>query len=89
MDSVCEEARPREPSTSCHSEITCSTSTNLQKEVAVRPTVPEVQSQVADIAPSSSELVKKDPKLSEDDRTAAAAPKPGKTSNSNTQHKDG
>lgn len=88
MDSVCEEAGPREPSKSCYSEIMCSTSTNLQKEVAVRPTMTEVQNQVADIAPSSSEMVRKDPKSFQDDRTAATATKPGKTSNSNKQHKD-
>lgn len=83
MDSVCEEASPREPSKSCQSEIMCSTSTNLQKEVAVRPTTAEVQNQVPDIAPPSSETVRKDPKPLPDDRTAATAPKPGNTSNSN------
>lgn len=88
MDSVCEEAGPRELSKSCHSEIMCSTSTNLQKEVAVRPTMTEVQNQVSDIAPSSSEMARKDPKPYQDDRTAATAPKPGKTPNSNKQHKD-
>lgn len=88
MDSVCEETRPRELSKLCHSEIMCSTSTNLQKEVAVRPAMTEVQNPVVDIAPSSSEMVRKDPKPFKDGRTAATAPKPGKTSNNYKQHKN-
>lgn len=88
MDSVCEDAGSREPSKSCHSEIMFSPTTNLQKMVAVCPTMTEVQNQVADLAPSSSETVGKDPKPFQDDRTAATPPKPGKTSNSNKQQKD-
>lgn len=86
MDSVCVDSR--EPSKSCHSEIMFSPTTNLQKVVAVCPTMTEVQNQVADLAPSSSETVGKDPKPFQDDRTAATLPKPGKTSNSNKQQKD-
>lgn len=83
MDSVCEEAGPL--STSCHSEIMCSTSANLQKEIAACLTKTEVQNQVADITPSSSEMVREDAKPFQDDRTA---PKPGKASKSNKQHKN-
>lgn len=81
MESVCEEAGPQELSKVCHSKIVCSTSSNVQKEVAVCPTIEEFQKQVADIAPSSSETVRKDPKPIQDERTAATAPKPGKTCN--------
>lgn len=88
MDSVCEDAGSREPSRSCHSELVYNTTTNLQKVVAVCPTMTEVQNQVADLAPSSSETVGKDPKSFQDDRTAATPPKPGKTSNSSRQQKD-
>uniref|UniRef100_H3C2F8 Arginyl-tRNA--protein transferase 1 n=1 Tax=Tetraodon nigroviridis TaxID=99883 RepID=H3C2F8_TETNG len=78
MDSVCEEAGP--PSKPCRPEIVCNSSTNLQKEVAVCPTMTEVQNQAADTKPSSSEMVRKDPKPFQDDRTA---PKPGAGADAN------
>lgn len=81
MESVCEEAGPQELSKVCHSEIVCSTSLNVQKKVAVCPPIAVFQSQAADIAPSSSETVRKDPKPFQDERTAATAPKPGKICN--------
>lgn len=74
MDSVCEETGPRGPSEVCRSDIMCSASTNLQKEVAVCPTITTVQNQ----GPSVSEMTEKDPKPIQDERTAASAPKPGK-----------
>lgn len=80
MESVCEEAGPEERKV-CHSEIVCSTGSNVQKEVAVCPPIAEFQNQAADIAPSSSETVRKDSKPIRDERTAATAPKPGKTCN--------
>lgn len=82
MDSVCEEAGPREPSKVCQSEIKCDTSIDIQKEVAECPAITEVQKQVADAAPASSETSRKDSVSVPDGRTTATAPKPGKKSDS-------
>lgn len=79
MESLSEETGPRELNKICHSEISRSPSTNCPKEVAVHPTTTEYQNQVTDIAPSSSETVRKAPKPIQDERAAATAPKPGKT----------
>lgn len=82
---MCEEAGPREPSKVCQSEIKCDTSTSsidIQKEVAECPAITEVQKQVADAAPASSETSRKDPVSVPDGRTTATAPKPGKKSDS-------
>lgn len=84
MESVSEEMGTRELTIMCHSEISCSTSTNFQKEVAVCPTITEFRNQVTDIVPTSSETVRKDPKPIQDERAAATAPKPGKISNETT-----
>lgn len=81
MDSVCEEAGPREPSKVCHSEVKCAAITDIQKEIAECPTITEVQKEVADAAPTSSETPRKDAGSLPDGRTTAAAPKPGKSSN--------
>ncbi|XP_041803679.1 arginyl-tRNA--protein transferase 1 isoform X1 [Chelmon rostratus] len=77
MDSVCEEASPREPSKVCHSEVKCADVTDIQKEVAECPAITEVQKEVADAAPASSETSIKDPVSVPDGRTIATAPKPG------------
>lgn len=79
MDSVCEEAGPREPSKVCRPEIECDTSTDIQKEVAECLAITEVQKQVAD---ASSETSRKSPVSVLDERTTATAPKPGKKSDS-------
>lgn len=78
MDSVCEEAGPREPSKVCHSEVKCAAITDIQKEVAECPAITEVQKEVAE--PTGSETSIKDPESVQDERTAATAPKPGKKS---------
>ena len=76
MDSVCEEAGPREPS--CQLEVKCAAITDIQKEVAECPAITEVQKEVADAAPAGSETSRKDPASVPDGRTTATAPKPGK-----------
>ncbi|XP_076599620.1 arginyl-tRNA--protein transferase 1 isoform X1 [Chaetodon auriga] len=77
MDSVCEEASPREPSKVCHSEAKCAAITDIQREVAECPAITEVQKEVAAAAPAASETSGKDPVLVPDGRTVATAPKPG------------
>lgn len=84
MESMSEEMDPRELNKMCHSEISCSTSTNFQKEVAVRPTITEFRNKVTDIVNTSSETVRKDPKPIQNERPAAPAPKPGKICNETT-----
>lgn len=79
MDSVCEEAGPREPSKACHSEVKCAAITDIQKVVAECPAITEVQEEAADAAPAGSETSRKD-SVSLDGRTTATAPKPGKKS---------
>ncbi|XP_073338184.1 arginyl-tRNA--protein transferase 1 isoform X1 [Pagrus major] len=77
MDSVCEEAGPREPAKVCQSEVKCAASIDIQKEVAECPDSTEVQKEVADVAPADSEASRKDPVSVTDGRTTATAPKPG------------
>ncbi|XP_003963747.1 arginyl-tRNA--protein transferase 1 isoform X5 [Takifugu rubripes] len=83
MESVSEEMGTQGLTKMCHSEISCSTSTNFQKEVEVRPTITEFRNQVTDIVPTSSETVRKDPKPIQDERAAATAPKPGAGADAN------
>uniref|UniRef100_A0A674NNI9 Arginyl-tRNA--protein transferase 1 n=1 Tax=Takifugu rubripes TaxID=31033 RepID=A0A674NNI9_TAKRU len=52
MESVSEEMGTQGLTKMCHSEISCSTSTNFQKEVEVRPTITEFRNQVTDIVPT-------------------------------------
>ncbi|XP_034407152.1 arginyl-tRNA--protein transferase 1 isoform X4 [Cyclopterus lumpus] len=77
MDSVCDEAGPREPSTVCHSELKCAAIADIQKELPECPAITEVQKEVVDGAPVDSEKSRKDPESVADERTTAAAPKPG------------
>ncbi|XP_031728724.1 arginyl-tRNA--protein transferase 1 isoform X3 [Anarrhichthys ocellatus] len=77
MDSVCDEARPREPSSICPSEVKRAAITDIQKELPECPAITEVQKEVADGAPADSETSRKDPESVADERTTAAAPKPG------------
>lgn len=80
---VCEEAGPREPSKVCHSEVKCAAITDIQKELPERADVTEVQREVADAAATeTSGTSRKDPVSVADERTTAAAPKPGKKSDS-------
>ncbi|XP_031140204.1 arginyl-tRNA--protein transferase 1 isoform X2 [Sander lucioperca] len=75
---VCEEAGPREPSKVCHSEVKCAAITDIQKELPERADVTEVQREVADAAATeTSGTSRKDPVSVADERTTAAAPKPG------------
>ncbi|XP_041644796.1 arginyl-tRNA--protein transferase 1 isoform X3 [Cheilinus undulatus] len=77
MDSVCEDAGPREPSKVCHSELKCASITDIEKEAAESPSITETQKDVTDAAPTSSETSRKDPASVPDGRTVASAPKPG------------
>ncbi|XP_074502757.1 arginyl-tRNA--protein transferase 1 isoform X2 [Sebastes fasciatus] len=72
MDSVCDEAGPREPS-----KVKCATITDIQKELPECPAITEAQKEVADVAPTDSETSRKDPASVADERTIATAPKPG------------
>ncbi|XP_060943635.1 arginyl-tRNA--protein transferase 1 isoform X2 [Limanda limanda] len=72
MDSVCEEARPQEPSIACHAEVKCAAITDIQKEVSECPTVTEVQKEAADAAPSGPETTKNDLMSAGDGRTATS-----------------
>lgn len=76
MDSVCEEAGPREPSKVCQSEIKCDTSKDVQKEVADGRAITEVHKLAAGATPASSETPGNDP-VSVPERRPATAPKPG------------
>ena len=80
MDSVCEEARPQEPSKVCHAEVKCAAITDIQKEVAECPTVTEVQKDAADTAPTGPETTKKDLMSAPDGRTTATSTKAGEKS---------
>ncbi|XP_071375736.1 arginyl-tRNA--protein transferase 1 isoform X3 [Centroberyx affinis] len=64
MDSMCEEAGPREPTKVCLSEVEC-------------PAITEIQKEVADSKPADSETSRKDPASVSDGRSAATTPKPG------------
>ncbi|KAF1375956.1 hypothetical protein PFLUV_G00225580 [Perca fluviatilis] len=75
---VCEEAGPREPSKVCHSEVKCAAITDIQKELPERADVTEVEKAVADaVATETLGTSRKDPVSVADERTTAAAPKPG------------
>ncbi|XP_022599702.1 arginyl-tRNA--protein transferase 1 isoform X1 [Seriola dumerili] len=77
MDSVCEEAGPREPSKVSHAEVKCPVVTDIQKEVAECPAITGVQKEVADAVPTGSEMPRNDPVSVPDGRTTATPPKPG------------
>ncbi|XP_053292318.1 arginyl-tRNA--protein transferase 1 isoform X5 [Pleuronectes platessa] len=72
MDSVCEEARPQEPSKACHAEVKCADITDIQKEISECPTVTEVQKDAVDAAPSGQETTKNDLMSAPDGRTATS-----------------
>ncbi|XP_038594065.1 arginyl-tRNA--protein transferase 1 isoform X2 [Micropterus salmoides] len=77
MDSVCEEAGPREPSKVCHSEVKCAAATDIQKELAECPAISEVQKEAEEATSTGPETSRKDPVSVPDRRTTATAPKPG------------
>ncbi|XP_040906085.1 arginyl-tRNA--protein transferase 1 isoform X2 [Toxotes jaculatrix] len=77
MDSVCEEAGPREPSKVCPAEVKCAAPTDIQKEVAECSAIREVQKEVAEAASTGSETSRTDPVSVPDGRRTATAPKPG------------
>ncbi|XP_026210681.1 arginyl-tRNA--protein transferase 1 isoform X1 [Anabas testudineus] len=76
MDSVSEEAGPREPSEVCHSKVKCAAITNIQKELTECPANTDVQKEVAGDASGSGTSSKDSPSVS-DGRTTAEAPKQG------------
>ncbi|KAM9365429.1 arginyl-tRNA--protein transferase 1 isoform 1-T1 [Pholidichthys leucotaenia] len=77
MDSVCEEAGPREPNKVCHFDLKCDTNINIKGEAAECPTIVEVQKEVVDATPTGSEMPRMDPVPVAGGRTATTAPKPG------------
>ncbi|XP_026164825.1 arginyl-tRNA--protein transferase 1 isoform X2 [Mastacembelus armatus] len=76
MDSVCEEAGPREPSKVCHSEVKCAAITDIHEELTVAA-ITDVQKEVADNLPASSDTSRKGPASVLDGKTTDPAPKPG------------
>ncbi|XP_028279434.1 arginyl-tRNA--protein transferase 1 isoform X3 [Parambassis ranga] len=77
MDSVCEEAGPREHTKVSSLDVKCAAITDIQKKVAECPSVTEVQKEAGDAMPAGSETSRKDPVSVSDGRPAATAPKPG------------
>ena len=82
MDSVCEEAGPREPTKVCQPEMKCAAIEDVQQDVTDCPAIAEVQKEVADVKPTGSETSQNDPASVSDGRTTSVAPKPGKKSDS-------
>ncbi|KAM4592175.1 arginyl-tRNA--protein transferase 1 isoform 1-T1 [Odontesthes bonariensis] len=77
MDSVCEEAGPREPTKVCQPEMKFAAIEEVQKDVTECPASAEAQKEVADVKPTGSETSQKDPASVSDGRTSSVAPKPG------------
>lgn len=80
MDSVCEESGPREPSQAFHPDVKCTDIADIQKEIVECPASTEVQKEVADAAPTSSETPRQDAASPSDGRRTPSAPKAGKSS---------
>ncbi|KAM4729413.1 arginyl-tRNA--protein transferase 1 isoform 2-T2 [Anableps anableps] len=77
MDSVCEEAGPREPSKVCQSDVKLAAISDVKQEVPNCPAPAEVQKKSVDSTAASSENSQKDSASVSDAGTAAKAPKPG------------
>ncbi|XP_072247425.1 arginyl-tRNA--protein transferase 1 isoform X3 [Leuresthes tenuis] len=77
MDSVCEEAGPREPTEVCQPEMKCAAIEDVQQDVTDCPAVAEVQKEVADVKPTGSETSQNDAASVSDSRTSSVAPKAG------------
>lgn len=76
MDSVCDEAGPREL-TKLH--LKCTALSDIQKEAADFLSIAEVQKEAADATPTGSQASQKEPTSVPAGRTPASAPKPGKS----------
>ncbi|XP_030604646.1 arginyl-tRNA--protein transferase 1 isoform X1 [Archocentrus centrarchus] len=74
MDSVCDEAGPRELS---KLHLKCTALTHIEKESADFPSITEVQKEATDAAPTGSQTSQNDPVSVPAGRTPATAPKPG------------
>uniref|UniRef100_A0A3Q0R6W3 Arginyl-tRNA--protein transferase 1 n=1 Tax=Amphilophus citrinellus TaxID=61819 RepID=A0A3Q0R6W3_AMPCI len=74
MDSVCEEAGPRELS---KLHLKCTALTHIEKESADFPSITEVQKEATDATPTGSQTSQNDPVSVPAGRTPATAPKPG------------
>lgn len=82
MDSVCEEAGPRDPTKVCHSEAKCPAIADIQKEVVECPAVTDTPNEIPVAATTTtSETPRTEPISVPDGRTAASTPKPGNLSN--------
>ncbi|CAG6017748.1 unnamed protein product [Menidia menidia] len=77
MESVCDEAGPREPTKVCQPEMKCAATEDIQHEVKNCPNFTEVQKDVADVKPLISETSQNDPASVSESRTSNVAPKPG------------
>ncbi|XP_029926154.1 arginyl-tRNA--protein transferase 1 isoform X3 [Myripristis murdjan] len=82
MESMCEEAGPREPKKVCHPEVECPAITEIQKDVVdAKPAGSETSRKdpvsVPDGRPAATETSRKDSVSVPDGRPAATAPKPG------------
>ncbi|KAM4599717.1 LOW QUALITY PROTEIN: arginyl-tRNA--protein transferase 1 [Fundulus diaphanus] len=77
MDSVCEEAGPREPAKVCQSDMKRVAITDIKQEVPNCAVVADVQKNAVDSAAASSKNSQDDSASASDGRAAAKAPKPG------------
>ncbi|XP_035982606.1 arginyl-tRNA--protein transferase 1 isoform X2 [Fundulus heteroclitus] len=77
MDSVCEEAGPREPANVCQSDVKRVAIADIKQEVPNCAAVADVEKNAADSAAASSKNSPDDSASASDGRAAAKAPKPG------------
>ncbi|XP_076020610.1 arginyl-tRNA--protein transferase 1 isoform X1 [Genypterus blacodes] len=83
MDSVLEEAGPRDLAKVCHSETKCPAITDIQKEVVECPAVTDDQNEIPVAATTTttttttSETPRTEPVSVPDEKTSALMPKPG------------
>uniref|UniRef100_A0AAQ4RL08 Arginyl-tRNA--protein transferase 1 n=1 Tax=Gasterosteus aculeatus aculeatus TaxID=481459 RepID=A0AAQ4RL08_GASAC len=61
MDSVCDQAGPREPSNACPSQVQRAAITDIQKELPECPAATEARKEAGDGAPADSVTPRKDP----------------------------
>uniref|UniRef100_A0AAQ4P862 Arginyl-tRNA--protein transferase 1 n=1 Tax=Gasterosteus aculeatus aculeatus TaxID=481459 RepID=A0AAQ4P862_GASAC len=77
MDSVCDQAGPREPSNACPSQVQRAAITDIQKELPECPAATEARKEAGDGAPADSVTPRKDPESVAGERATAGAPRAG------------
>lgn len=82
MDSVCDQAGPREPSNACPSQVQRAAITDIQKELPECPAATEARKEAGDGAPADSVTPRKDPESVAGERATAGAPRAGEKSHS-------